>query len=244
MRKIAISLTKGGVGKTTTAVNLAAGLALAGCQVLLVDTDTQGQVGFMLGLQPQAGLAELIKGELEPEQAIVEARDRLWLLAGGRGLGGVRQVIAQKEFGGEQTLGEALSPLDGKYDYVIVDTSPGWDSMTINVLFYAQEVLTPVSLEVLTLKGLAEFSKSVAAVQEHSKELSLKYVVPTFLDRRVKKSSEVLKLLHTHYGQQVCSSIRYNVRLSEAAGHGQTIYEYAPPASCALRFSPSEAFWT
>lgn len=228
MRKIAISLTKGGVGKTTTAVNLAAGLALAGSKVLLVDTDTQGQVSFMLGLQPKVGLAELITEELMPEEAIVAARERLWLLAGGRALAGVKRLIAQKDFGGERTLAEALAPLDGRYDYAILDTSPGWDTMTINVLFYAQEVLTPVSLEVLTVKGLVEFRKSLAAIQKYNEELSFKYVLPTFLDGRVRKSAEILGQLQTYYGQQLCPPIRYNVRLSEAAGFGQTIFEYAP----------------
>ena len=138
MRKIAISLTKGGVGKTTTAVNLAAGLALAGYEVLLVDTDTQGQVSFMLGLQPKVGLSQLMMTELEPDEAIIEARERLWLLPGGKALAGVKRLIARKEFGGEQTLAGSLAPLDGRYDYVILDTAPSWDTMTINVLFYAQ----------------------------------------------------------------------------------------------------------
>jgi len=228
MRKIAISLTKGGVGKTTTAVNLAAGLALAGSRVLLVDTDTQGQVSFMLGLQPRAGLAELITEELTPEETIVAARERLWLLAGGRALAGVKRLIAQKDFGGERTLAEALAPLDGRYDYVVLDTSPGWDTMTINVLFYVQEVLTPVSLEVLTVRGLVEFRRSLVAIQKYNEGLSFKYVLPTFLDGRVRKSAEILGQLRAYYGQQLCLPIRYNVRLSEAAGFGQTIFEYAP----------------
>jgi len=182
----------------------------------------------MLGLQPKAGLAELITEGLTPEEAIVAARERLWLLAGGRALAGVKRLIAQKDFGGERTLAEALAPLDGGYDYVVLDTSPGWDTMTVNVLFYAQEVLTPVSLEVLTVKGLMEFRKSLAAVQKYNEGLSLKYVLPTFLDGRVRKSAEILGQLRAYYGQQLCPPIRYNVRLSEAAGFGQTIFEYAP----------------
>ena len=182
----------------------------------------------MLGLQPKAGLAELMAEELMPEEAIVAARERLWLLAGGKALAGVKRLIAQKDFGGERTLAEALAPLDGRYDYVVLDTSPGWDTMTINVLFYAQEVLTPVSLEVLTVKGLMEFRKSLAAIQKYNEELSFKYVLPTFLDGRVRKSAEILGQLQTYYGQQLCPPIRYNVRLSEAAGFGQTIFEYAP----------------
>jgi chromosome partitioning protein len=86
MRKLVIALSKGGVGKTTTAVNLSAGLAAAGCRVLLVEIDTQGQAARSLGLKPEAGLSELVAGEAAPQEAIVPARDGLWLLAGGRSL--------------------------------------------------------------------------------------------------------------------------------------------------------------
>lgn len=228
MRKIAISLSKGGTGKTTTAVNLAAGLAIKGHRVLLIDFDTQGQVSRALGLSPPSGLAEAVSGQQQPQEAIIEARERLWVLAGGRKLAGVKRLIARRDFGAERTVSESLQPLQGQYDYAILDTAPGWDSLTINALFYAEDVLAPVSLEVLTLQGLAEFDKNLQAVQAYHEKLSLRYILPTFLDRRVKKSEEVLSLLHRHYGQQVCPAIRYNVRLSEAPGYGQTIYEYDP----------------
>ncbi|MDH5299501.1 MAG: zinc-ribbon domain-containing protein, partial [Desulfobulbaceae bacterium] len=98
-RRIGISISKGGVGKTTTAVNLAAGLSFAGFKVLLVDTDTQGQDSFMLGLKPKAGLTELVTEELRPEEAITQARERLWLLSGGKSLAGIKRLIDRKDFG-------------------------------------------------------------------------------------------------------------------------------------------------
>ena len=227
MRKIAISLTKGGVGKTTTAVNLAAGLALAGSRVLLVDTDTQGQAGYMLGLQPRAELAGVLSKNITAEDAVVEARERLWLLAGGETLAGVKRAIEQKTAGSEEVLSKELSSLEDNYDFVILDTSPGWDVMNINVLFYADEILIPVSLEMMSIKGLVEFNRRLAVVRKY-KPVALNYVVPTFLDGRVKKSEAILQKLQAHFSRQICSPIRYNVRLSEAPGHGQTIYEYAP----------------
>jgi chromosome partitioning protein len=228
MRKIAIALSKGGVGKTTTAVNLAAGLALAGNRVLLIDADTQGQAGKTLGLQPAAGLTELISGDLAIDQVVVPARERLWLLAGGRGLAGLKRIISRQDFGGERTLAEALTSLEGQYEYIILDTAPGWDVLTVNVLFYADEVIAPVSLEVMTLQGLRDFSQSLAGIQRYRGELALRYVLPTFLDRRVRKSDEILAQLEAYYPSQLCEPIRYNVRLSEAPGYKQHIFEYAP----------------
>ncbi len=228
MRKIAVALTKGGVGKTTTAVNLAAGLALAGRQVLLIDADTQGQAGKSLGVQPAAGLNEVVAGEASLEQVIAPARDNLSLLAGSKSLAGLKRLIARRDYGAERTLAEALEPLDGRYDYVIVDTAPGWDVLTVNVLFYVGEVLAPVSLEVMTLQGLLEFAQSLASIQRYRDSLTLRYVLPTFMDRRVRKSEEIMGQLATYFPTQLCQPVRYNVRLSEAPGYRQHIFEYAP----------------
>lgn len=228
MRKIAVSLSKGGVGKTTTAVNLSAGLARAGHKVLLIDTDTQGQASRALGVRSGAGLAELISGEATPEQAVLEARTNLFLLSGGRALAGLKRLIDRKDYGSERTLLEGLEILDSHYDYAILDSAPGWDALTVNVLFYADEILAPVSMEVLTLTGLLDFQKSIEAIQKYKQDLQVRYVLPTFYDKRVKKSEEILQQLIAVYKEKVCSPIRYSVRLSEAPGYGQDIYEYAP----------------
>jgi len=227
-RAIGVALSKGGVGKTTTSVNLATGLAHAGYDVLLVDTDTQGQDAYMLGAKPNAGLTELVTRELSPQEALCQVRERLWLLAGGKSLAGIKRLISRKDFGGEMTLSEALKPIESAYDFVIVDTSPGWDPLTVNALFYVTEILTPVSLEVMTLHGLLEFLKSLASIQKYHNTLTLKYILPTFLDLRIKQSAKILEKLDKLYGQLLCKPIRYNVRLSEAPAFGQSIFEFAP----------------
>jgi chromosome partitioning protein len=231
MRKIAIALSKGGVGKTTTAINLAAGVARAGGRVLLVDMDTQGQVAKALGLRPAMGVAEMVMEDRPADQVLVQAREGVWLLAGGRSLAGLKRVIARKDFGGEQTLAEALLPLEGRFDLVLVDTAPAWDTLTVNSLFYVDEVLIPVSLEVMALQGLIEFVRALNPILKHHAGLALRYIVPTFMDRRVKKSEEILGQLQSHYAGLVCEPIRYNVRLSEAPGYGQTIFEYSPSSA-------------
>ena len=227
-RKICISLSKGGVGKTTTSVNLAAGLALTGHKVLLVDTDTQGQSAYMLGKKPKAGLTELLTKELPAQDCLVEARNNLWILGGGKSLAGVKRIIDRKSFGAEYTLSEALSPLDSQFDYILIDTSPGWDQLIVNVLFYAEEVLVPVALEIMPLHGLSEFIKSLGAIQKYRKEIQLKYIVPTFLDTRIKGPQSLLDELKKLYPQHLCAPVRYNESLSEAPSYGKTIFEFAP----------------
>jgi chromosome partitioning protein len=227
-RKIGVSLSKGGVGKSTTSINLAAGLALGGFKVLLIDTDTQGQDSFMLGVKPKAGLTELVTGELTLKECLTKARDNLWMLAGGKALAGVKRMIDRKDYGGEMTVAEALQPVDKLFDYVIVDTSPGWDPLTVNVLFYVHELLIPVALEIMALQGLSEFLRSVSSIQKYRPELGLKYILPTFEDKRVKKTSRILTKIGKIYGERLCQPVRYNVRLSEAPAYGKTIYEYAP----------------
>ncbi len=233
MRKICVSLSKGGVGKSTTAVCIAHGLALEGKRVLLVDTDDQGQDSFLLGVNPAKSLADVFNEDISANDAIHQARENLWILSGGKALSGVKRAIGRKDFGAEQTLSDALSSIEGKFDFVIVDTSPSWDTLTINALFYCTEVLTPVSLEVLTLNSLVEFSERLKSVKNFNKNLQHSYLVPTFWDGRVKKSSEILKQLKKYYPEQMCDPIKYSVRVSESAGFGKTIFEYSPSSPSA-----------
>ncbi len=227
-RKICVTLSKGGVGKTTTSVNLSAGLALAGHKVLLVDTDTQGQSSYILGKKPRAGLTELLTKELAPEECIIRARKNLWLLAGGKSLAGVKRIIDRKSFGAEWTLSEAMKELDSRYDFIIIDTAPGWDQLIVNVLFYATEVLVPVALEVMPLQGLSEFMKSLGSIQKYRKEIVLKYIVPTFMDTRVKGPETIYSQLQKLYPEYMCTPIRYSESLSEAPSYGKSIFEFAP----------------
>lgn len=228
IRRICITLSKGGVGKTTTSVNLSAGLALAGHKVLLVDTDTQGQSSYILGKKPRAGLTELLTKELAPEECVMRARKNLWLLAGGKSLAGVKRIIDRKSFSAEWTLAEAMKDIEKRYDYVIIDTAPGWDQLIVNVLFYATEVLVPVALEVMPLQGLSEFMKSLGSIQKYRKEVSLKYIVPTFMDSRVKGPETIFSQLKKLYPEYICTPIRYCESLSEAPSYGKSIFEFAP----------------
>jgi len=228
-RRIAVCLSNDGAGKSTTAVNLAAGLALVGFKVLLIDTDNHGTgSSSMLGVDQKAGLPELVCGEVEPDEALLKARDRLWTLTGGKALAGLKRIINEKEAEGELAVTEALSTIDRQYDFVIVDSAPGWDPLAVNVLFYVEELLVPLSLEVLTVQGLADFDKAIAMVRKYRENVALKYLLPTFKNDRVSKGSDQLQRLNELYGSILCEPIRYNNGISEAPGYGQTIFEYAP----------------
>lgn len=228
MRKICICLSKGGVGKSSTAVSLAHGLSMKGKKVLLIDTDEQGQCGTMLGVSPKYTIADVIEEKIGIKEAIFKARDNLYILAGGPSLALVKKAIGQKDHNSEKTLMEACNPIEGKYDFVLMDTSPSFDALTVNCLFYANEIMIPVSLEPLTLNSLTTFVKRIQGIHKYHPNLKLNYVIPTFEDNRVKKSSEILKILKQHYPDILCPPIRYSVRISESSGHGQTIFEYSP----------------
>jgi chromosome partitioning protein len=227
MRKIAVANRKGGVGKTTSAVHLAAGLALAGRKVLLIDTDAQGHAGRLLGVNPEKGLADLMERRSTAAEAICAARPGLDLLTGGKALAGVNRLIARESIRPEEQLSKALAELDGRYEYVIVDTSPSFSELGTNVLFYCSEAVVPVSMEVLAAEGLVSFAEEVRHVQEYH-ELKVRWILPTFVDGRTRKSAEILEALRGKYGDLVTFPVHYSSALSEASGWGQTLFEYRP----------------
>ncbi len=224
MRKIAVANRKGGVGKTTSAVHLAAGLALAGRKVLLIDTDAQGHAGRLLGVNSERGLAELMEGQAEG--AICSARPGLDLLAGGRDLAGVNRLIARESIRPEERLSRALAHLDGRYDFAIVDTSPSFSELGTNVLFYCSEAVVPVSMEVLAAEGLLAFAEELVRVQQYH-ALAVRWVLPTFVDMRTRaKTEQILEGLRGKYGDLVTFPVHYSSALSEASAWGKTIWEY------------------
>ncbi len=236
MKKIAFCNAKGGVAKTTCCVNVGAGLAELDYKTVIVDLDTQGQVTQSLGITPKVGLAELIEGKATLEEAQTEARENLFVIAGGQSLAGIKRLISRRDMRSELVLSETLKNLNG-FDYVLLDTAPSWDVLNVNCLFYADIVAVPVSMEVLALQGIAGFIANVEQVQKYRNKLEVKWIIPTFFDRRVKKSSEILEQLKKHFKGAVIEPIRYNVRISEAPGFGQHIFEYARKSTGAQDFA-------
>ena len=237
MRIIAVAMTKGGVGKTTTAVNLSHGLALRGRRVLLVDTDTQGQCSKALGVPTDLTLTEVLLGEASILHAVTKARTDLDLVASNHHLSRAALAIARREKDGHLALAEALDPVRDRYDYVVLDAAPGIDAVAVNVLGCADEIVAPVALTPAALAGVLEFVRHVERVARHNPSLYLKYFLPTFLDHRIKQSSEMLEQLSEHFYARVCPAIRVNVELAEAFGWRQSIFEYAPKSRGAADYS-------
>ncbi len=233
MRKIAVAMAKGGVGKTTTAVNLAHQLALQGQRVLLVDCDTQAQVSKFLGVSPPHGMYEFVTGRttdgvpVAKKDAVFAARENLWILDGGI------QLAALKNWLGEQPadkrhdyLRRTLVPKGDGLDFILFDCAPGWDVLSVNVLMACSEVMCPVALQGPALEGLKTFFGYLISAQKENEMLALKYVLPTMFDRRTRQSELIYRKLKRLFSKQICDPIRHNVRLSEAATAGKTIFEY------------------
>lgn len=240
MRTIAVAMAKGGVGKTTTAVSLAGGLASLGKRVLLVDCDTQDQVTRFLGVKPPYGLSEFITGSsdggvpVSRNDAVFRARDNLWVLAGGIHLVELKHWLGEQPRAVRQgVLAQKLVPREGSIDYLIFDCAPGWDVLSVNILMAASEVLCPVALQGPALEGLKTFFRYLQSAQKLNPELRLRYILPTLFDRRTRHSQEMLAQLERYFARQLCPPVRYTVRLCEAPIHGRTIFEYDRSSSAA-----------
>ena len=222
-----IAMPKGGSGKSTTTATLGAALAaFQDRRVLLVDTDAQGHLGMLLGVSSDKGLGEVILGENEAADVLVEARDNLDLLpSGGQLPKAIKQVSSAD--GSADLLYNAVHTLEPDYDHILVDTSSSWSVMPLSCLFYADQVLIPVPLETLAIKSLARFVTRLNQVRKHT-DLSIFGILPTAYDRRVGQSDIILQSLRESMSSHVFDPIRYSVRVSEMSVSGETIFEYDP----------------
>ncbi|MDJ0974979.1 MAG: ParA family protein [Planctomycetota bacterium] len=234
MRIVAVLNQKGGVGKTTTAVNLGAALALRGRRVLLIDADPQGNLTDHLGLEPggtEASLYDVLLEDASIEAATVATEtERLFVVPSEPDLAAAESELAN-ELGREGRLSRALGHLDAEsYDWILIDCPPSLGLLSINAMAAASELLITLQSEYFALKGLAALDDVIAMVQKHlNPELRLLGILPTLVNPVTILSKEVIEEVKNHYGEVVFGTrIRQNVSLAEAPSRGTHIFAYKP----------------
>ena len=238
-RCIGVLNYKGGTGKTTTVVNLGAGLARRGVRVLCIDLDAQGSIATCLGVPYTYSLAHMLLGQAEPRACVVRARDNLDLIASDSSLlqaeGKMWRMNDSRVV--QQLLASKMGNLEDEYDYVILDFSPSATLLSESGLRYVRELIVPVSMSYMAMVGarqVIQTLKEIGRTSEHRVRLYL--VAPTFYSARVKQDREVLGILRHHFAHKVADPVRKNVKLTEAPSHHMTIYEYSPRSGAAADY--------
>lgn len=233
---------KGGVGKTTTAINLGACLALAGKKVLLVDIDPQANTTSCLGIDKykvKQGTYQCLMGEAQPASCILHnPKLKLSLLPSAPSLAGA-EIELVSEDGREQRLRQVVSSLQDRYDYILVDCPPSLGLLTLNGLMAAKNgLLIPVQCEYLALEGLGQLTQTINRV--HSSlypELTIRGVIMTMYDSRTRLSTDVVTEVKRVFPEKVFQSlIPRSIRLAEAPSYGLPITAYAPDSHAALAY--------
>ncbi len=226
-RVLAIVNQKGGVGKTTTAVNLAAALAELGRRVLVVDLDAQGCATFWLGLDPEdlerSGTEIFGSGDIDPSELVMETADGVDVLPATLELAGAERSLVDVP-AREYVLKNALSSLHERYDWILLDCSPSLGIITVNALTAADEVLVPLQCETLSHRGVGQLMGTIADVQRLTNpHLRVLGVLPTLFDGRTTHSRAVLGDLGPRYEVRVFEPITRSIRFAEAPAAGRSV---------------------
>lgn len=226
---------KGGVAKTTTALNLACALAESGHRVLCVDMDPQGNLTMSQGVDPEtvdASIFHVLVEGLDIREIIHSAE--IDVAVGGIELAGAELAMSSM-IGRERRLAKALAPIAEDYDFICIDTPPSLGLLTINALTASHRVIVPVQCEYLSMRGLAQLQSTVRMIKEDlNPALEIEGILPTLVDTRTLHAKEALQLLEEHFGEQVFASrIRKTVRFAEAPVRGMSVLKYDPTGTAA-----------
>ena len=240
-KTITVINQKGGVGKTTTALNLAAGLAESMLDVLLIDLDGQSNATQGIGLEKNSqkiSVYEVIMGDASPDEAVLPTRHELLdIIPAHINLNGAKvELVSMTER--EYRLKKAVDALRDKYSFIIIDSPPSLDLLTVNALAASDSALIPIQCEYYALEGLGHLITTLQKVRKGLNEnLDIEGVLLTMHDRRTSLSFQVMEEVRKHFRGSVYETyIPRNVRLAEAPSFGKTIFEYDPYSSGALAY--------
>ncbi len=241
-RIIAIANQKGGVGKTTTAVNLGASLAETGHRVLVIDVDPQGNASTGLGIDPtrrSRSTYQVLAAQVPLTEAMVETEvPGLWAVPSTIDLAGA-EIELVSQFARETRLARALEAVRGAFDFVLLDCPPSLGLLTVNALTAADELLVPIQCEYYALEGLGQLLENIRLVQQSvNPRLALTGIVLTMFDPRTRLADQVVAEVREYFGPAVYETvIPRSVRLAEAPGFGRpiTLYDPSSPGAASYR---------